>query len=674
MIRFIDIRYFAGSSELLNGLSWHVKPGERVGLVGDNGTGKTTLLRLAAGEARPDAGEVVARRGARIGYLRQEIRATSGDGTVLFEAMKAFEREQRTGAEIQLVYERLHDAAETEHAALLERAHALEKHVFHHDAGGAEADTRKTLAGLGFSDDDFSRPLAEFSGGWQMRAQIARLLLERPDLLMLDEPTNHLDLESIQWLEGFLSGFAGALIVVSHDRFFLDRVTTRTAWLWQKRMRSYSGNYSRFLTQREMEEEQLSRQYDNQRREIARIQEFVDRFRCKATKAAGVQSRLKMLERMELVELPPGSRRARLRFPDPAPCGRRVLELRGMSKAYDGNRVFHDVNLVVEKGDKIALIGPNGAGKSTLLKICAGVLDYEGARLPDPRAQTEYFSQHRIDTLNPENTVIEEARPPGASQTDEQLRALLGCFLFSGDDVLKPVGVLSGGEKSRLALARLMLRRGNLLLLDEPTNHLDMSTREILQKALRDFPGTLVMISHDRYFIDAVANKIVEVGGGSITLYLGNYTDYLYRKGAGPPRQTGANEEVMLRGRGARHVQKPAVAPSAFHPAGAIAAIHAANLDRKESRRAGTQRRQQWMQQRRELRAHIQELLRDIGQMETRLTEIHALQADPGAYASGRITPEIAAEGRALEKNIPDSIAQWEALVEEYDQTEKEPD
>lgn len=655
MIRFINIRHLAGDRDLFTGLNWHVRPGDRVGLVGDNGTGKTTLLRMAAGEVEPTSGDVILRRHTRIGYLRQEIHASSGDTTVLQETMKAFEAEQEAHARVHQLYEQL--AAQPDaHESLMDEIHMLERRVRHHDAGSAESDARKILSGLGFSVPEMDAPLATFSGGWQMRAQIARLLLENPDLLMLDEPTNHLDLESINWLEQFLASFPGALIVVSHDRYFLDRITTRTAWLAMRTLRSYAGSYSQFLVQRDQEEDLLRRRYENQQEEIAHIQRFIDRFRYKATKAAAVQSRVKMLERMERIELPASARRVRLRIPEPAPAGQQVLELRDMGKSYDDNLVFRGVNLPVERGDKVALVGPNGAGKSTLLKICAGVLRHDGERILHPKVQLEYFSQHRIDMLDPDSDVLNEARPAGAAQTDEEIRAILGAFLFTGDDVFKPVRVLSGGEKSRLALARMMMRRGNLLLLDEPTNHLDINTREVLQRALSEFPGTIIMISHDRWFIDAIATKIAEVGNGTVRLHFGNYTD-LMRKREQLADGATAEPEASLRGRAATSVGN-----------GALAAIELAKADKREARRAQAEERRERAERRNAMKAKVRELEAQIEAHETRLAELHALMSDPASYADGRMTPEMAAEARTIERELPRLIDAWETLSEEYAQ------
>ena len=666
MIRFIGISHQLGERQLFGGLSWHIKPGARVGLVGDNGAGKTTLLRMAAREFEPETGEVVARRHIRIGFLKQEIHAAAeGDGsTPLTEAMKAFDEEREAEEEVHRLYDGLATAPEAEHAAMLERIHALEGRLIHHEAAVAEGEARKVLAGLGFPGDIALRPLASFSGGWQMRAHIARLLLERPDVLMLDEPTNHLDLESLEWLEEFLATFAGALVVVSHDRWFLDRVTTSTAWLFRGRLRTYTGGYTRFVEQREMEEEQLVREYENQQKQVAHIQEFVERFRYKASKAAAVQSRVKMLEKIDRLELPQSVRRVRLRLPEPAPSGRRLVELRDAAKSYDGRKVLSGVTLFVERGDKIGLLGRNGAGKTTLLKMIGGIIGHDGYRLSDLRAQIEHFSQYRVDELDAEGTVLSEARPPGASATEEQLRALLGGFLFSGDDVLKPVGVLSGGEKSRLALARLTLRRGNLLLLDEPTNHLDMATRDILQRALAEFPGAIVMISHDRSFIDGVANKIIEVADGKIRIHHGNYSDYTRRK---------KQEAEAAAGGGAPETGRRAPADQAksaktdHGAAGALAAIALANRDRPDNRRETARERQERNRKRSALRNRIRVLEDRIAEMEERLAQIHTLQSDPQAWTDGRMTPEIGAEAKGLEADLAAVLNEWEALSEEHE-------
>ncbi|PKO16498.1 ABC transporter ATP-binding protein [candidate division BRC1 bacterium HGW-BRC1-1] len=666
MIRFINITHLAGDKELFEGLTWHIRPGERVGLIGDNGVGKTTLLRMSTGETEPMSGEVVLRRHANIGYLKQEIQEVSGDIAVLEETMKAFQKEQEIEERIAALYDSVaHLTDEDEQAAVLNEAHDLQSHIHHHDAGSAESDAKKILVGLGFSQDDFDRPLSQFSGGWQMRAHIARLLLESPDLLLLDEPTNHLDLESIEWLEQFLTSFPGAVVVVSHDRYFLDRITTRTAWMTQKRILSFTGNYSQFLVERELQEDLMRRRYENQQEEIAHIEKFIERFRYKASKASMVQSRVKSLEKLERVELPAASRRVRLRIPAPAPAGRQIVELRNVRKSYDANLVLNGVDLMVEQGDKIALVGRNGAGKSTLLKILAGVLDYQGERLLHPKTQVEYFSQHRIDTLNLNNTLLEESRPAGVSQTDEQLRSLLGCFLFSGDDVFKPVSVLSGGEKSRLAFARMLLRRGNLLLLDEPTNHLDIATRDVLRNALHEFNGAVVMISHDRSFIDGIANKIVEVADQNIRIYPGNYSEYLEKKGVTGEGEADLRGRAAIKADNANEAAASAAANRKLEDT--LAVIEQAKSDRGSSRRAQADDRKTRTKQRSGLRARMTELQNEIDAMETRFAEISALQAQPDAYSSGAVTPEISAEGKRIEQSLPGLLDEWQKVAEEHE-------
>jgi len=652
MIRIVGITHFVGEKDLYNDLSWHIKSGERIGFIGDNGTGKTTLLRMIVGEQEPIKGQINIRKHARIGFLRQEIHSATGETTVLEEVLKAYEEEQADAMELEGLYDKLTTEDEAGRELLYDRIHELEKRVHHHNAGEAEADARKILTGLGFRSEEQDLPLSKFSGGWQMRAHIGRLLLESPDVLMLDEPTNHLDLESIDWLEKFLTTFPGALVVVSHDRYFLDRVTNRTAWIHEKRIDTYAKNYSGFLKEREEYEEMLLRRYQNQQEELAHHQQFIDRFRSKASKATLVQSRIKMVEKIERIELPQSSRKVHLRIPEPAPCGRHVMELRDISKSYGTNHVFSDVNVRFEQGDKVAFVGRNGAGKSTLLKICAGILEFEkGEREVNPKARLEYFSQNRVDTLDLDNDVLTEARPPGATQTDEQIRSFLGCFLFSGDDVFKPVKVLSGGEKSRLALARMMFRKGNVLLLDEPTNHLDIATREVLQEALRNFPGTVIMISHDRYFIDSLANRIVEVKDGKVISHFGNYSDYLKE------REEGGRDEDALRGRAPApskaQATKPVEIPSAEKPE---------KLAPKVANPTSTANRKERAQLRTKLYNEFRELEKQIETGESRLAEIHALQADPEAYTNNLITPEIAAEGRSLETQLPQFIERWEAL------------
>jgi ATP-binding cassette subfamily F protein 3 len=669
MIRFINIQYNLSERDLYVDLNWHIKPGDRIGLVGDNGTGKTTLLRMAAGEQQPTDGQILLTKGSRIGYLRQEIAPASADETVLSEALKAFETEHAAQEELHACYDALATTPMEEHEEIYERIHVLEKKAVHADLGAMESDARKILVGLGFRQEELEQSLAKFSGGWQMRAHLARLLLEQPDLLLLDEPTNHLDLESIQWLEDFLVGFAGAIVVVSHDRTFLDRMTNRTAWLHMKKVQVFAKNYSGFLTERAEQEELLLRRYTNQQEELSRQQAFIDRFRAKASKATLVQSRIKQLEKVDRIELPASLKAIKMRVPEPEVVPRVPIEIRDVTKSYGDNLVFRHVNLQLRAGDKVALIGPNGAGKSTLLKILAGQLEFQGERQVHTNTRIEYFSQHRVDDLDPSSSILDAIKVPGATQTDEQLRTILGCFLFTGDDVFKPVGVLSGGERSRVALARIMLRKGNLLLLDEPTNHLDITTREQMMKALREFPGTVVIVSHDRYFIEGLASRIVEVGQGAVRVHEMGYGDWLREFGAGQ------DAEAALRGRGGLVRKKPptlagktpklVVADNA--PALSTLAAISAIVPRDTKKKESSEDRRQRAEQRNQLSARIKEVEKGIAKTEKRIAEIHILLADPEAYAQGKAKPEIGRESLELQEQLTSLMQKWEELSTEYE-------
>jgi ATP-binding cassette subfamily F protein 3 len=502
-----------------------------------------------------------------------------------------------------------------------------------------------------------------------MRAHLARLLLEQPDVLLLDEPTNHLDLESIMWLEDFLVGFHGAIVVVSHDRTFLDRMTNRTGWLHMKKIQVFAKNYSGFLIERAEQEELLLRRYQNQQEDLERQQRFIDRFRAKASKATLVQSRVKQLEKIERIELPASLKSVKMRIPEPEVVPRVPIEIRDVAKSYGDNHVFSGVKLQLRAGDKVALIGPNGAGKSTLLKILAGQLEFTGERQDHTHTRIEYFSQHRVDDLDPNSTILDAIKVPGAVQTEEQLRTILGCFLFSGDDVFKPVGVLSGGERSRVALARIMLRKGNTLLLDEPTNHLDITTREQMMKALREFPGTVVIVSHDRYFIEGLATRIVEVGGGAARVHEMGYADWLREHGAGQ------DAEAALRGRGSlakkpdpaqMKANKPVVADNSAAMATLAALSGIAPRDGGKKKENPEDRRQK-AEARNKLSARIKEVEKGISKVEKRIAEIHAILSDPDAYTNGKATPEIGKESRDLEQKLATLMQEWEGLSSEYE-------
>src|SRR2546422_1705480 len=530
MIQVEGISKGYAGQEIFRELSWRIPARERIGLVGPNGAGKTTLCRLLAGVEDPDDGRIARPRETTVGYLPQEA-AGHPAGSVLVEALAGFDDVWRLEREMEEVAGRLAAAGGAESDALTARYGDLQ-HRFEALGGyRLETEAKAILGGLGFRSADFPRPLTEFSGGWRMRAPLARLLLQRPSLLLLDEPTNHLDIESLQWLEAVLSHHEGTVVLVSHDRYFLNRMVTSIAELGPSGLAVYPGDYDEYLVQREARRELLEAQARNQAKRVAEIERFIERFRYQATKARQVQSRVKMLERMERVEVDREARVIRFAFPQPPRTGRRVAALAGVHKAYGDNVVYASVDFEVERGARIALVGPNGAGKSTLLRIVAGGLPFDrGARTPRAPLAVHYYAPHQLEALTPSPTVPEELERAGPELGQTRLRTILGTFLFSGDAVEKKISVLSGGEKARVALAKMLVRPAAFLCLDEPTNHLDLASREVLERALAAFPGTIVFISHDRYFINRIATGIVEIAHGKLVTYLGSYDDYLDAK------------------------------------------------------------------------------------------------------------------------------------------------
>src|SRR3954454_1666556 len=524
-----------GPKLLFEGLDWLVTPRDRVGLVGANGTGKSTLLKVLAGAESLDYGTRVAAKGMSAGYLPQDGLSLSGR-TVFAECMTVFANLRAMEAEMESLTHKMAelDPASAEYAEVGERFHRVDGEFRAHDGYAIEAQVGAVLGGLGFRKEDWQRPTEEFFCGGQMRIALAKLLLQKPNLLLLDEPTNHLDLESRNWLEDYLTQYEHAYVLISHDRYFLDVTVSKTAEIWNKRAHFYSGNYDKYLAQKEARRAQLESAYKNQRDKIEQLEAFINRFRAQATKAKQVQSRIKELEKIERIEIPPDEKTIHFSFPQPKPSGRIVAEFSGVAKSYGTKQVFSNVDFTIERGDRIALVGVNGAGKSTLIKLLAGTEPLSHGKYDlGHNVHLDYFAQDQYKELDHEQRVIDDLGKVAPSSRETDLRNLLGCFLFSGDDVFKRIGVLSGGERNRYALLKMLLHPANFLLLDEPTNHLDIRAKDVLLEALENYTGTVVFVSHDRYFIDKLSTRVFEVGGGRVEIYPGNYEDFLWRKQGG---------------------------------------------------------------------------------------------------------------------------------------------
>ena len=532
MIQLKNIGVAFSGEYLFRGVDWHVKDSDRIGLVGDNGTGKSTLMKLIAGIITCDEGEVIRPKGTTFGYLPQDGLVLRGN-TVFHEVKSVFmdliELQNEIASLEHAMHETPHEGAE--YRSLLERYDEAMREFNVQGGYTMETEIARVLHGLGFRKSDWDRKTEEFSGGWQMRIALAKLLLKKPTVLLLDEPTNHLDLLARNWLEEYLGAYPGTVIVVSHDRFFLDVVVKRIAALEFRKLHDYRKNYSGFLKEHSVRVALRVRRYREQQEEIERLRRFINRYRSDKKRTGQVHSRMKMLEKMELIEPPKHARSVKIRLPAPPRSGLKVLDLRDVSKWYGSNRVFDGINCEIQRGDRVALVGENGAGKSTLMRLLAGREPLSGGEVKTgSNVQAAYFAQDQAETMDGSHTVYEELEGAAPPEMYSRLRDMLGAFLFSGDDIDKRVSVLSGGERTRLTIVKMLLRPYNLLLLDEPTNHLDMKAKQVLLDALKGFKGTIVFVSHDRHFIDELAEKVIEVGSGNIVVYPGNYEDYQYYK------------------------------------------------------------------------------------------------------------------------------------------------
>ncbi|MGH9160211.1 MAG: ABC-F family ATP-binding cassette domain-containing protein [Vicinamibacteraceae bacterium] len=687
MIQLQSLSKAFGDRILFDNVTWQLGARDRVALCGPNGAGKTTLLRMLAGLDDVDQGGIVKPAALTIGYLPQDGVVHAGR-TLADEVRLAFASLVAMQSEMEALERRLGDATipEAEHDAMLHRYSDLQDAFRAQDGYTIDLRIATVTAGLGFGPDDLQRPVETFSGGWQMRIALAKLLLGRPNLLLLDEPTNHLDLDARNWLEEYLVDYPHAVLLVSHDRYFLDAVATRIADLTLRTLTDYRGNYSEYLREHAARMERLRTLKREQDEEVARIKLFIDRFRYKATKAAQVQSRVKLLEKIVPIEVPPERKRVRFTFPVCAKSGRAVIELRGASKTYDNICVFRQLDLLVERGDRIALVGPNGAGKSTLMRLLAGVEAPDtGARAEGHQLVMQYFAQDEAARLDPDLTVYETLAAGSPMHMVPMIRNILGGFLFSGDDVNKKAAVLSGGERTRLAVARMLLRPANTLLLDEPTNHLDLDSKDVLLDALEDFGGTLVLVSHDRYFIDRLATKVVEIGHGEAVVYPGSYEEFRWSKqsrqepGIGK-QDTGNRKQAAgfrkqdsgfgIRDSGGKRKSLTGPPPTSGASAGSgasgtkVAGGEPRVLSREERKRAEAEARRQ----RRALearRARVATLETRITEREQAIRDLEAHMAEPGFYQALDASRAVIEQHHALMWEVGQLLQEWEDLSNE---------
>ncbi len=631
---------------LFQNINYKINSGDKISLVGANGAGKSSLLKIISGELQPESGKIIKQKNINIGYLPQE-NIMHSSVSLLNEAKSALTNivalhEKENQITSALANSNLNDEDSSDLINQLGEVHYRLQEL---DSYSADSKIEKILIGLGFDENDFNRPTNEFSGGWQMRIALAKILISQNDVLMMDEPTNHLDFDSLEWLIDFLKSYKGALLIVSHDKRFIDEVANKTLEIFLGKFYSFSGDYDSYLRYKEERDSQLASQYLLQQKKIKETENFIERFRYKATKAKQVQSRIKQLEKIELIELPDNKENINIKFPEPPSSGKVNIELKSIHKSFGDKNIFSDLNFTVNRGDKIAFVGPNGAGKTTLSKIISGRINFDkGERIIGHNTVISYYAQDVADNLNPEFDIIETVEGMAEDKTLGQLRNLLGSFLFSGDDVFKKVGVLSGGEKSRVALAKILLTKANFIILDEPTNHLDISSKAVLQSALNDFSGSLILVSHDVDFLKPIVNKVVEIRKGAIKIFDGGIDYYLSKR-----------QEAL----------------SEANNNDANKNISANSISKKDQKRIEAERRQKKYEASKDLIKEITDLESEIEILEKKEKELERNLTLPEFFSDSQKAKETTYLYNETKKYLEDKIKEWEVVSERLHSIEK---
>ncbi len=637
MLSISNLSFYFGSRPLYEDVSLHIKPKDKIGLIGANGTGKSTLLRLIVGEYTPDEGEISKSNDCTIGFLNQDLLSYQSEDSILTVAMQAFERQNVLQKQIENV---LHEMETNYRDELVDKLAKLQEEFEALDGYTIQSKTEEILEGLGFNTADLQKPLKNFSGGWRMRVMLAKLLLAKPSLLLLDEPTNHLDLPSIQWIENYLENYEGAVIIVSHDRQFLDNAAKTIVEVSRRELNVYAGNYSFYLEEKALRAEIQKSSFENQQTKIKQTERFIERFKAKASKSKQVQSRVKALDRLDLIEdVVDETAKVNFRFNFTQMPGRNILDLKEISKSYGDLKILEKTNAIIERGDKIALIGANGKGKSTMLRIIAGTEPIGGERTLGYNVLMGFFAQHQLESLNVENTLLDELKECGSTKTETELRNVLGCFLFSNDDVFKKIKVLSGGEKSRVALAKTLISQANFLMLDEPTNHLDIQSVNILMQALEQYEGTFVAISHDRHFISQIANKIWYIEDHQLKEYPGTYNEYIYWQSQKDQSKTSVSPSKAVKPAASKEVKNTA-AP--------------ANKNNKK-----------------EIQTTLTKSEEKITLLEQKIVSIEKDLANPSVYNDGEKLARLNKEYKMLSQQLGQEQEAWDKAAEELEALEK---